>query len=222
MGTENLFHLNKERAAKDLARRDSKRAPYDSVLIVCEGEKTEVNYFKNLIEVQRLNTANIEVTSCAKGTAPITIVNYAIAQAKKRPYLDKVYCVFDRDDHSSFNQALQKIADLQSKKNKIKFFAITSTPCFEIWPLLHFKYTTKQFTRTQNNSGGDNLIAELRSHLPDYQKNITDLYERLKAHLTTAFKNAERLREDNAITENKNPSTDVDQLVKYFVNIEKS
>lgn len=55
----------------------------DSVLIVCESEKTEVNCFKNLIVVHRLNTANIEIIQCQKGTAPITIVDCAIEQVKK-------------------------------------------------------------------------------------------------------------------------------------------
>ena len=44
MGSDNLYHKRKAKKAKDLARRKSKRAPYDKVLIVCEGEKTEPNY----------------------------------------------------------------------------------------------------------------------------------------------------------------------------------
>lgn len=221
MGTENLFHLNKERKAKDLARRKSKKAPYESVLIICEGEKTEVNYFKNLIYAHRLNTANIEVKHCKKSTAPISIVNHAIEQAREYPYLDRIYCVFDRDDHDSFNQAIKKLSDQQTKNKKTKFFAITSTPCFEIWPLLHFKYTTKEFSRTQNNSACDNLLMELKYHLKDYEKNIPDLYDRLNKYLTVAFKNAKKLRQDNEETKNKNPSTDIDQMVSYLINITK-
>lgn len=185
----------------------------------CEGEKTEVNYFKNLIHIHRLNTANIEVIHSEKGTAPISIVNHAIKLARKRPYLDRVYCIFDRDDHNSFDQAIKKLSDHSYKNKRTKFYAITSTPCFEIWPLLHFKYTTKQFLKTQNNSAGDNLITELRIHLPNYKKNILDLYKHLKEHLPNAFKNAEKLRQDNESTKSKNPSTDVDQIVSYLINI---
>lgn len=43
MGTDNLFHKRKERKAESLRRRRTMKAPYDVVLIVCEGEKTEPN-----------------------------------------------------------------------------------------------------------------------------------------------------------------------------------
>lgn len=141
-----------------------------------------------------------------------------LSKSRKRPYLDRIYCVFDRDIHNSFKQAIQKLADYQLKKKKIKFFAIISTPCFEIWPLLHFKYTTQQFVQTQTNSVGDNLIKDLKNHIQDYEENV-DLYGRLKEKLSAAFRNSKKLREDNKITKAENPATDVDQIVKYLINI---
>ena len=45
MGSEDLFHKRKAKSVKQLARNKSKRAPYDKVLIVCEGTKTEPYYF---------------------------------------------------------------------------------------------------------------------------------------------------------------------------------
>ena len=39
MGTDDLFHKRKAREAESLRRQAAKRAPYDVVLIVCEGEK---------------------------------------------------------------------------------------------------------------------------------------------------------------------------------------
>ncbi|MCD6198288.1 MAG: hypothetical protein J7K15_06905 [Deltaproteobacteria bacterium] len=47
MGTDNLFHKRKERKAESLRRRRAMKAPYDVILIVCEGEKTEPNYFSD-------------------------------------------------------------------------------------------------------------------------------------------------------------------------------
>jgi len=44
--------------AGDLERRKSRRAPYDRVLIVCEGSKTEPNYLQELIDCLELNSAN--------------------------------------------------------------------------------------------------------------------------------------------------------------------
>ena len=46
MGSDDLFHKRKARTAELHRRRVARRAPYDRVLIVCEGAKTEPNYFK--------------------------------------------------------------------------------------------------------------------------------------------------------------------------------
>ena len=45
MGTDNLFHKNRERRAKELKRLQEIRSVNDTVLILCEGTKTEPNYF---------------------------------------------------------------------------------------------------------------------------------------------------------------------------------
>jgi hypothetical protein len=48
MGSDNLFHKRKVRRAASLRRTAARRDSYDTVLIVCEGEKTEPNYFREL------------------------------------------------------------------------------------------------------------------------------------------------------------------------------
>jgi hypothetical protein len=48
VGTDNFHHKRKAKLAKDLQRRQARRAPYEKVLIVCEGGKTEPNYFTEL------------------------------------------------------------------------------------------------------------------------------------------------------------------------------
>ena len=100
------------RRKKDLKRKDGKRSPYDTVLIVCEGQKTEVSYFTSLVKVYRLNTANVKILSCKKNhSAPINVVEYAIKLAKlakKGGYFDKVICVFDYDCHDTFDKAIKK------------------------------------------------------------------------------------------------------------------
>jgi RloB-like protein len=67
----------KPRKPTDLIKRKvSQKGPYDRVLIVCEGEKTERIYFKDLINHYRLSTANIEVCSSG-GSAPKSVVDHA-------------------------------------------------------------------------------------------------------------------------------------------------
>jgi hypothetical protein len=76
MGTDNLFHKRKAKQAKDLQRRQARRAAYDKVLIVCEGEQTEPNYFNELKDYYRLHSANVRVTGEC-GSDPMSVVGYA-------------------------------------------------------------------------------------------------------------------------------------------------
>lgn len=50
---------------RDLAHPKARREPYRKVLIVCEGKKTEPQYFRDLKDHYKLNTATIE--RCAGG-----------------------------------------------------------------------------------------------------------------------------------------------------------
>jgi hypothetical protein len=93
----------------------AKRKSYDLVLIVCEGEKTEPNYFEELRDALHLSTANIEVVGEC-GSAPINVVDAAIAKYNKNTDYDLMYCVFDKDRHPSYKQALQKIKETRLKK----------------------------------------------------------------------------------------------------------
>ena len=61
--------------------------------------------------------------------------------------LDKVFCVFDRDCHTSYKSALDKIKNHKPNrhaKSKPIYQAIISSPCFEIWLLLTPHQNTKK------------------------------------------------------------------------------
>ncbi|WP_224217287.1 RloB family protein [Vibrio cholerae] len=61
MGSDNLHHKRKAKAERELSRRKSKRSSYEKVLIVCEGEKTEPNYFNEpRIQLRSATLANIK------------------------------------------------------------------------------------------------------------------------------------------------------------------
>jgi hypothetical protein len=104
----------KERQQKQLARKQGRRASYDRILIVSEGSKTEPNYFLEIRATHRLHTANVEVQPSELGTAPIQVVQYAKELFEdgdrykniQRRAFEKVYAVFDRDDHDSYHEAL--------------------------------------------------------------------------------------------------------------------
>lgn len=110
---------------------------------------------------------------------------------------DKVFCVFDKDKHQDYNQAIQKI---ESTSPKNTFHTVTSVPCFEYWILLHFTYTTKPYTHTGSKSCCEVLIDELKNYLPGYQKDDKSVFDKIlsqlpqaKAYANTALTEAEKI-----------------------------
>lgn len=61
MGTDNLFHRLKTKQIKELSRKNAKRDPYDKVLIVCEGKKTEPHYFNDLNDSNLILVCHTEI-----------------------------------------------------------------------------------------------------------------------------------------------------------------
>ncbi len=202
------------RTAKSYMRRAPTKEPYDVVLIVCEGTKTERFYFIRLREIHRLSSTNIQVTS-ANGSDPISIVTFAEERVDD---FDRVFCVFDRDNHQNYDAALRRIADSNGSG---KLNAITSWPCFEFWILLHFKFSSAAFVSTGRRSPCDNVIGELRNHIRDYSKGHATIFDDLQSSMHNAIAHAERLSRENAQTLSKNPSTKVHELVKYLLQLRR-
>lgn len=132
----------KDHRLSNLSRRQGVREIKQSFLIVCEGDKTEPDYFKAF----RMTAATIKAVGQAMNT--ITLVNKAISireadQKRKRVY-DQCWVVFDKDDFPAkdFNQAIQL-----AEKNG--FHVAYSNQAFEYWFLLHYNLYTGAIHRNQ-------------------------------------------------------------------------
>lgn len=202
-------------------RRAPNKDPYDTVLIVCEGEKTERYYFWSMISDLKLNSANIKVTP-ASGPNPMTIAEYA--QGFLDDY-DKVFCVFDRDTHARFGAAVEKIRMSKAGRSG-KWVAITSTPCFELWLILHFHLHSAPINQTGKTSPGYVTCGILDKHMQSvlnvvYEKNSRDIYPLLKSRLPQAISNAKKLAKSNEDTNSSNPHTDMQILVEYLLALKR-
>lgn len=184
-------------------------------LIVCEGKKTEPNYFKCFENELPRGTVLIEIIGTGK--APLDIVNRAIKrrdeavkQSKKnitsRPY-DQVWVVFDKDniDSDDFNEAIRK-----AEQNEI--LAAYSNEAFELWYLLHFDYHESAMSSDQYCGKLTECIGE------KYQKNDIRNYKIMqeKGDEKQAIARAKRLynKWDHASPAKENPSTTVFRLVE--------
>ena len=214
MGSDNLFHKRKKRLAASHRRRQAQRSPYDMVLIVCEGQKTEPNYFRSLINDFQLNTANVKVADNTAGSSPRSVVEFALKEYRQSKEYDQIFCVFNKDQHLSYLEALSTIKQARlAKGHAIR--AITSVPCFEFWLLLHFAYTTKTFG-ARHGSICASVISDLKRHLPGYQKGKLSTFQVTKDHLAEAISNAKNVSKYCIKGDTDNPSTLVHELVEFF------
>ncbi len=221
VGSDKLFQKKKIRTEKELARREAKKAPHETILIVCEDSKSSPKYFNEVIRHFRLNTANVIIVP-GKGSAPISVVDHAIELAKTKPFTDRVVCVFDRDNHESYERAIKRLKNHKPEPNDKSapiYQAIISTPCFEIWLLLHFCYTTKSYVASRNKSAAENLINDLIKELPSYSKNNTTWFKDIIDKLNTAIKHAKQLQKHNSKTGSTNPETNMHELMELLKNL---
>lgn len=207
------------RSRSSLRRRPGYREPKPCILIVCEGEKTEPCYFEALRETCELNTVDIEVIGGdTAGSAPISVVNYALRMIKQRKQearksaykvpFDMVWCVFDQENppHASFKEAIDK-----AETNDI--FLAVSTPAFEYWYLLHFEDTDRPFLNA------DEVIQSLKRHLPDYDKK--DIFSEIADRTEDAIQRARHVWKNRSYLRKRfpNPSTSVYKLVGIVIKL---
>jgi hypothetical protein len=194
------------------------------VLIVGEGKKTEPYYFQALVDDLKLNRKLVIVDKDAD-SSPRSVVSHAKKRYEEDKNLNgkdycfnKVYCVFDKDEHETYQEAINTI---QTGSPRNVFYAITSVPCFEFWILLHFDQTTKPFVRAGTRSPCDNAGHQLKSHLPHYDKGDRTVYEQIKDRTDLAIKRAQQVNADAKATNSDNPSTFVPELIEYLRGLGK-
>ena len=213
---DQLEKLRQERKKNkaDRKRKENIRGKLVRFLIVCEGSKTEPQYFKFLI---RSCTSTVrEVTIEGEGRATVSLVKRTQEikdelESKNAMSFDRVWIVFDKDDFSDFNKAIEKAHGLG-------FECAWTNEAFELWYYLHFNYLETGISREDYI---EKLEGFFRKRMGDanfkYKKSDPNIYNLLKKYgcENSAKKYAEKLRglyTDKNYAEHK-PCTMVDQLV---------
>lgn len=171
-------------------------------LIVCEGRKTEPNYFRAF----RVNRNVVSITVRGTGRETLRVVNEAIAMKNSDDY-DQVWCVFDRDSfpREHFSKAIEL-----ATRNGIE--VAYSNLSFELWYLLHFHFNDTSLSQRDYEK---KLSIELGHN---YTKNSETIYGELLEKQATAIRNAKRLLKcySRPKPEHDNPSTTVHLLVEQL------
>lgn len=162
-------------------------------LIVTEGEKTEPLYFeglKNEINRQYKDRISIQIEGIGKGNNTLTLLERAqeLVFSSINP-IKHVWLVYDKDDFppSDFDNTYYKCAKISTQD--IKYHALYSNECIELWFLLHFEYLQSAIHR-------NDYYPKLSNYLDmKYQKNMDSMYQMLKPFMKMAIANAKRLDE---------------------------
>lgn len=205
-----MARISKLRDNRSFRRKQGHKPPRSITLIVCEGE-TEREYFAAARVRYGLTTAEVVLAENTEGSAPISVVTHAERRCAEPGGFDKVFCVFDRDGHESFQRARDKIRALAGRKKKpLPIIDAVSIPCFELWVLLHFERTDAAFRNC------DEVVRRIRdNHIAVYDKANAVIASQLMGRVATALSNSEWL-ERRAVHNNYNPSTSVHFVLRHF------
>ena len=206
-----------KRANNKISRRKPTRQPNKIILIVCEGKKTEKNYFQRLKEFLNLISVKIQILTSPHPT-PLKVIEHATQKINESNEYDEVYCVIDRDTHGDFGEALDKAKSI--KLQNTIFEVIVSDPCFEFWILLHFAKITPKFSANKSPCEALQKHKDFKKNLPNYDKSDYDFKEIIANRLNVAIKNANEINKEN-LPIRQTPYTEIVRLVENLQNLAK-
>jgi len=189
-------------------RRDVKVARPRSLLVFVEGEKTEpgyLTYFKR--EYRHL----VIVTVDPFHGGPLQLVERAIKNQKDEAYEakrgrgsahDEYWCMFDVDEHPNLPQAIKLAGE-----NRIHL--AISSPCIELWFILHFNDQTAHIDRTKAQIQAKLLTNCEKTLTPAAIKDLEENYLDAKRRA----KSLDIRHGDNESPVGENPSSGVWRLI---------
>lgn len=193
-------------------QRNAVRSNPKTLYIVCEGQRTEPNYFlglKTRDDVRRRFALTVE---SARGGDALAVVNHAInlLRRKRDPQIPnlQVWCVLDVEGQNSadiLRQALQK-----AQQAGISVFL--SNPCFEIWLVAHFERTNRPFHTAMDAKSYFSANHWRKLTGRGYTEADPQLYELLQDKIDTAVANSKHVLEilhDSPNCSQSNSSTEI-------------
>ena len=216
-----------------IERRGSRpRRTKPVILIVTEGEKSEPKYFEHFRT--RQNNVEVRVVPNSKNgskTDYLNLIRKASRICKDDDLSsksgDSVWIIADGDVNYQAADAVKKkneaLTQARATTEKEAYSLLISNPCFELWYLLHLRYTTAHLPDYDAVKKALEQVG-----IKDYEKH-NDLYEQLASERIEAIKRAKRLEAhqvENGFTLplglDANPFTEVYRLVEKLVLTDQS
>lgn len=210
--------LLKRLQQQDLKRKVNTRNQRQYFLIVCEGSKTEPNYFKSIRNTLPRGTVEyIDIEGDGRNTLnlveEINRIRQRVKKVSGKTY-DQVWAVFDRDSFpgDNFDNAIHKA---ENQKDKIN--CAWSNEAFELWYLLHFEFRNTPMSRDEYKPKIEKHMKERTGADFKYAKNREDMYTLLQrfGNEDQAIKFAQQLEQiyQDGKFSSHNPCTKVHCLI---------
>jgi len=207
--TQSPFH--RHRSGRSRQQRPS-RSEKTTVLIVCEGQKTEYHYFQHLKQEEVVKKSFRVTVKPGKGGSRQQVAQFALeCRERANDDMDEVWCVMDVEHPSGLDAMREALALLEGKEIR----SALSNPAFEVWLLAHFERTGRVFQDC------DAVMKQLDKHWRKnfgtaYDKAAERIYPRLSNFMDQAIANAKWVREHHHLGKDVmdgNSSTNVDLLI---------
>lgn len=207
-----------ERRYARQAQKRKQRQIVCKILIVCEGTKTEPNYFNAFLSYNQ-GTVVYDIDVKGLGDNTLNVVDKAIELKNKGEY-DRVWAVFDKDSFSDdkFNSAI-----IKAEHNNI--CCAWSNEAFELWYLYHFVNRTTAMNRDEYKKAISNAVKNSPEYKARkqyvYTKNDANNYQIMTKYgsMENAIKFAEA--QSKEYTDKRyakhNPCTMVFKLVRQLI-----
>lgn len=223
MGSDN-FHSRRVEERKKRKENTIKQKS-SNWLVVCEGIKTEPNYFEKAVEeINKLidDEYKLKVKVEGKGMNTKSLVKATELQveidrysASVVPY-GKIFVVFDKDsfDSKNFDEAVKMCDDNG-------YIPLWSNQAIEFWFLLHFHYICSKMDRNEY-ANKMNEYFKKKGLDYKYKKNDEKIYNLLCEYgsLNSARKYAKKINDEH---QNEKPSLSESctQVYKFFDAIDE-
>lgn len=192
-----------------------RRDPVPVVLVVAEGEKTEIDYLAWLNRRRR----EVRIDAYSKFNSPEQVVQHALDRRKRGPAdarsldrgegYDEVWCFVDVDDHAHLPGAV-------ARAQREGLGIVVSGRCFETWLLMHLRDETRPYS----DSAAEKKAWRDLTGGPDRgeQGRLDDLKDGLPEALRRA--RAKRKQDErNQIPRLQRNPTDVDVFVRSVADL---
>lgn len=201
------------------SRRRPSRTPRPSIVILVEGEVTEVEYLNALREACGISRDLIDIhkAKCSDADGIVAEAKELLAKSgggREPKAFDEIWVVADAESEHS-NGSPENISHAINHAGD-SIHLVLDSPSIEYWFLLHFIPTTRDFP-----SAAD-VIAKLKQYWHEYSKQSKTLdWNALLRKTEAAMKNAASVRKTRRESRADRPLADMDVLAAKLKSMGK-